>query len=106
MKNLMTTVSNSTDQKQYFVSTVECPGSKELYQAAVFQKIFGPFANFHKPKATFFGRDSTYLHRRITTLVSDVDSADWDIEELFITVEGDEVDAAFEAMIAGLRTGA
>jgi hypothetical protein len=74
-------------------------------QTAVFRKIFGPFANFHQPQATFFGNDAAYLHGRVTALVRDVDPADWDGKDMFISAEGDEVDAAFDAMIARLRGG-
>ena len=105
MKNLMTIVINAADRKQYFVSTVKCPGSKELYQTAVFRKIFGPFANFRKPQTTFFGNDAAYLHGRVTALVRNTDPVDWNGNDFFITAEGDEVDAAFDAMIANLRQG-
>jgi hypothetical protein len=61
MKGLMTTVTNITNGKRYFVSTVKCSRSE------------------------------------------DVNPADWDGEEMFISALGDEVYAAFDAMIARLR---
>jgi hypothetical protein len=99
MKGLMTTVTNATNGKRYFVSTVKYPRSDELKQTAVFRKILGPFANFWKPQAIFVGNDAAYLHGRVTALVRDVDPADWDDKEMFI----DEVDDAFDAMIARLQ---
>ena len=103
MKRLMTTVTNVTNGKRYFVSTIKCPHSEGLQQTAVFRKIFGPFANFRQAQATFFGNDATYLHDRVTALVRDVDPADLDSKEMFISAEGDEVDAAFDVMIGRLR---
>jgi hypothetical protein len=103
MKGLMTTVTNVTNGKRYFVSTIKCPRSKELQQTAVFRNIFGPFANFRQPQAIFFGNDAAYLHGRVTALVRDIDPADWDGKDMFISAEGDEADAAFDAMIARLR---
>lgn len=103
MKGLMTTVTNVTNGKRYFVSTIKCPRSEGLQQTAVFRKIFGPFANYRQPQATFFGDDAAYLHGRVTALVRDVDPADWDGKDMFISAEGDQVDAAFDAMIARLR---
>jgi hypothetical protein len=103
MKGLMTTVTNVTNGKQYFVSTIKCPGSTGLQQTAVFRKIFGPFANFHQPQATFFGNDAAYLHGRVTALVRDVAPADWGGKDMFISAEGDKVEAAFATMIDRLR---
>jgi hypothetical protein len=104
MKGLMTTVTNVATGKRYFVSTVKSPRSSEgLQETAVFRKFFGPFANFWQPQATFFGNDAAYLHGRVTALVRDVDPADWDAKDMLISAEGDEVDARFGAMIAGLR---
>jgi hypothetical protein len=103
MKGLMTTVTNVTNGKRYFVSTVKCQRNEGLKQTAVFRKIFGPFANFWKPQAFFLGNDATYLHGRVTALVRDVDPADWDDKEMFISAEGDEADDAFDAMIARLH---
>jgi hypothetical protein len=103
MKGLMTTVTNVTNGKKYFVSTVKSPRSKGLQEAAVFRKIFGPFADFGRPDAVFFGDDAAYLHRRVTALIQDVDPAEWNGKDLFISAEGDEADAAFEAMRARLR---
>ena len=48
---LMTTVTNVTDGKKYFVSTVKSTKGPP-FQTAVFRKIFGPFANFSRPKKT------------------------------------------------------
>lgn len=67
--------------------------SRPLYSRA----IFGPFAKFCQPQATFFGDDAAYLHGRVTTLVRDVDTADWDGKDTFISAKGDEVDAVFAA---------
>jgi hypothetical protein len=53
MKGLMTTITNVTNGKRYFVSTIKCPRSEGLQQTAVLRKIFGPFANFGQPQATF-----------------------------------------------------
>ena len=103
MKELMTSVTNTINHKTYFVSTVKCRRVETLHQAAVFRKIFGPFANFWRPKAFFLGSDAAYLHDRVTTLVRDVDPAEWDGEDVFISAEADEADAAYDAMIASLR---
>jgi hypothetical protein len=103
MKGLMATVTNATNGKRYFVSTIKCPRGEVLQQTAVYRKIFGPFANFRQPLAIFFGNDAAYLHGRVTELVRHVDPADWGGKDMFISVEGDEVDAAFDAMMAGLR---
>jgi len=73
-----------------------------LQQTAVFRKIFGPFANFRQPQVIFFGNDAAYLHSRVTALVRNVDPADWDGKDWFISAEGDEADAASDAMIARL----
>lgn len=102
MKGLCTTVTtNATNGKRYFVSTVQLPlGS---LQTAVFRKIFGPLANFLRPQVVFFGNDAAYLHARVTALVRDVDPADWNDKDSFISAEGDEADASFEAMMARLR---
>lgn len=105
VQGLMTTVTNVTNGKRYFVSTIKSPGSEALQQTAVFRKIFGPFANFRQPQATFFGNDAAYLHGRVTTLVRDVDPADWGSKDMFISAEGDEADTAFDAVIARLRSG-
>jgi hypothetical protein len=77
MKGLMTTVTNVTNGKNYFVSTVRSSRSKGLHETAVFRKIFGPLANFWRPQATFFGSDAADLHTRVTALVRDVDPANW-----------------------------
>jgi hypothetical protein len=45
------------------------------------------------------------IYGRVTALVRDVDPADWDGKDMFISAEGDEVDTAFDAMIARLRGG-
>jgi hypothetical protein len=100
---LMTTVTNVMNGKRYFVSTIKSPGSGGLQQTAVFRKIFGPFANFWRPQATFFGNDAANLHGRVTALVRDVDPADWNVKDMLISAEGDEVAAAFDAMTARLR---
>jgi hypothetical protein len=105
MKGLMTTVINAPTGKSYFVSTVKCrhSDSEHLWQSAVFRKIFGPFANFAKPQGLFLGEERDYLHAHVTTVVRDVDPADWDDKGFFISAEGDKADAAFEAMLANLR---
>jgi hypothetical protein len=105
MKGLMTTVTNVTNGKRYFVSTIKSPNSERLQQSAVFRQIFGPFANFYHPRAIFFGNDAPYLHGRVTELVRDVDPVEWDhkVHMNYIIAEGDEADAAFDAMITGLR---
>ena len=77
MKGLWTTVTNVANGKSYFVSTVKSSRSIGLHETAVFRKIFGPFANFWRPQATFFGNDAADLHARVTVLVRDVDPADW-----------------------------
>ena len=77
MKGLYATVTNATNGKSYFVSTVKSARSKGMHEAAVFRKIFGPFANFWRPRASFFGGDAASLHARVTALVRDVDPADW-----------------------------
>jgi len=77
MTGLMTTVTNATNGKRYFVSTVKCPRSESLQQTAVFRKIFGPIANFWRPQATFFGDDAADLHARVTALVRDIHPAYW-----------------------------
>ena len=104
----MITVTNVTNGKRYFVSTVKntrgsAASRHAEYQTAVYRKIFGPFANFRQPQAFFMGNDAAYLHDRIIALVRDVDPADWWGRDTFISAEGDEVDAAFDAMIASLR---
>ena len=108
MKGLMTTVTNVTTGKRYFVSTVDNSGSKYFgYQTAVFRKRFGPLANFKRPQAFFLGDHAAYLHGRVTALVRDVDPANWptSVTDIVITAEGDEVDAKFDAMMARLRGG-
>ena len=90
MKGLMTTVTNVMNGKRYFVSTIKCPHREGLQQTAVFRKIFGPFANFRQPQVIFFGNDAAYLHSRVTALVRNVDPADWDGKDWFISAEGDE----------------
>jgi hypothetical protein len=77
MKGLCTTVTNATNGKSYFVSTVNSARSKGMHETAVFRKIFGPFASFWRPRATFFGSDGASLHARVTALVRDVDPIDW-----------------------------
>jgi len=99
MKGLMTTVTNATNGKSYFVSNVKCSRSSEgLHQTAVFRKLFGPFANFWRPQASFLGSDAAYLHARVTALVRDVDPAGWNDKDIFaFSAEGDEVYAMFDA---------
>lgn len=106
----MTTVTNVTNGKRYFVSTIKntygsAASRHAEYQTAVYRKIFGPFANFKQPQALYMGNDAAYLHDRIIELVRDVDPADWWRREMFISAEDDKVDAAFDAMIASLRGG-
>ena len=103
MKGLWTTVTNVTNDKSYFVSTVKSARRRGLHEAAVFRKIFGPIANFWRPQAIFFGNDAAYLHARVTALVRDVDPAHWNDKDWFISAEADETDAAIAAMIARLR---
>jgi hypothetical protein len=78
-KGLMTTVTNVATGKKYFVSTVEEPRIGG-WQTAVFRKIFGPLANFHKP-AFFLGcspaERAPYQHERVASIVRDVDPVDW-----------------------------
>ena len=76
MRSLWTAVTNVTNGKSYFVSTVKS-SRRGLHETAVFRKIFGPFANFWRPQATFFGSDGASLHARVTALVRDVDPIDW-----------------------------
>jgi hypothetical protein len=103
MSGLWTTVTNAANGKNYFVSTVKSSRRKGLHEAAVFRKIFGPFANFWQPQVVFFGIDAAYLHARVTALVRDVDPADWNDKDCFIWAEGEEAGAAFEATMARLR---
>ena len=75
----MTTVTNVATRKKYFVSTVEerrVGGS----QTAVFQKIFGPFANFWRPAFVLNCSEAeraAYQHDRVATIVRDVDPTGW-----------------------------
>lgn len=106
----MTTVTNVTNGRRYFVSTIKntrgsAASRRAEYQTAVYLKIFGPFANFRQPEAFFMGNDAAYLHDRVIALVRDVDPVDWWGRDTFISAEGDEVDAAFDATIASLRGG-
>ena len=78
MKGLWTTVTNVTNSKSYFVSTVKS-SRRGVHETAVFRKIFGPFANFWQPQATFFGSDAASLHARVTELVRDFDPDYWNI---------------------------
>jgi hypothetical protein len=78
MKALWTPVTNVTNGKSYFVSTVNSSRSG-VHETAVFRKIFGPFANFWRPQATFFGNDAASLHARVTELVRDFDPEYWNI---------------------------
>jgi hypothetical protein len=103
MKGLMTTVTTAANGKNYFVPTVKSSRRKGLHETAVFRKIFGPFANFWQPRVVFFGSDAAHLHARVTALVRDVDPADWNDKDWFISAEGDEAAAAFEAVMARLR---
>ena len=77
MAGLMTTVTNAATGKNYFVSTVRSSGRTGLYETAVFRQIFGPIANFWRPRATFFGINATELHTRATALVRDIDPGHW-----------------------------
>jgi hypothetical protein len=80
MAGLMTTVTNAANGKSYLVSTVNSSRPLTgLYETAVFRKIFGPFANFWRPQATFFGSDATDLHSRATALVRDIDPGRWHV---------------------------
>jgi hypothetical protein len=100
MTGLWTTVTNVTNGKSYFVSTVKCPCSGVgFHQAAVFRKIFGPIANFWRPKAIFFSSNAASLHARVTEFVRDVDPAGWNDKSRFIfSAEGDEVLAGIDSM--------
>jgi hypothetical protein len=102
MTGLMTTVTNVTNGKRYFVSTVKCPRSSAgLLQAAVFRKIFGPIANFWRPQAIFFSSNAAFLHARVTEFVRDVDPASWnDKGRCIFSAEGDEVLARIDSMRA------
>jgi hypothetical protein len=77
MKGLCTTVTNVTNGKRYFVSAVKSPRYKGSHETAVFRKIFGPLANFWRPRATFFGHDAASLHARVTELVREFDPKYW-----------------------------
>jgi hypothetical protein len=79
MKGLMATVTNVTNGKGYFVSTVKSSRNKGFHETAVYQKIFRPFANFWRPQATFSGSDAPSLHARVTELVRDFDPEYWRI---------------------------
>jgi len=59
--------------KNYFVSTVRSSRNKGSYETAVFRKIFGPFANFWRPQAIFFGDETADLHAFAIELVRDFD---------------------------------
>ena len=86
---LMTTVTNVATRKKYFVSTVEEPRVGG-WQTAVFRKIFGPLANFHKP-AFFLGCSAAdragYQHERVATIVRDVDPANWEEASRVLSVQ-------------------
>jgi hypothetical protein len=69
------------------------------------EKFSGRSRTSANHRRTFFGNDAAYLHGRVTALVRDVDPADWDGKDMFISTEGDEVDAAFDPMMARLRGG-
>jgi hypothetical protein len=97
MKGLWTTVTNVTNSKSYFVSTVKSSRSNGLHQTAVFRKIFGLFANFWRPQAIFLGGDAADLHAFATALVRDFDPVYWKV------FEASEADAAFEVLMARLR---
>ena len=73
------TVTNTTNGKSYFVSTVKSSRNGGLHETSVFRKIFGPFANFWRPQVTFFGSDAAFLHARVTELVRDFDPEYWSI---------------------------
>jgi hypothetical protein len=77
LKGLCTTVTNVTNGKSYFVSTVKSPRYKGSYETAVFRKIFGPLASFWRPQATFIGDDAASLHARVTELVREFDPKYW-----------------------------
>jgi len=102
MTGLWTTVTNVTNGKSYFVSTVKCSRSiAGFHQAAVFRKIFGPLANFWRPQAIFFSSNAASLHARVTEFVRDVDPARWNDKGRFIfSAEGDEALAGWDSMHA------
>src|SRR6516164_7362528 len=87
MTGLCTTVTNAKNGKSYFVSTVRRSHLTGLYEASVFRKIVGPFANFWRPQATFVGSDAADLHARTTTLVRDFDPTYWNVRGPSSTVE-------------------
>jgi hypothetical protein len=84
---LWTTVTNVATRKKYFVSTVESVGG---WQTAVFRKIFGSLATFHRP-AFFLGGSlaecAGYQHERVATIVRDVDPADWEEASQALSME-------------------
>jgi len=63
----------------------------------------GRSQTFADPRPIFYGDDAAYLPGRVTALVRDVDPAEWNDRDTFISAEGEEVGAAFEAMMARLR---
>jgi hypothetical protein len=97
MKGLWTTVTNAANGKSYFVSTVRS-ARKGFHETAVFRKIFGPFANFWRPQATFFGEDAASLHANATELVRDFDPEYW---RIFDGRRFDFADAHSQAARAG-----
>jgi hypothetical protein len=84
---LWTTVTNVTNGKSYFVSTIKSSRNKGSHETSVFRKSFGPFANFWRPRAIFFGDDAASLHTRVTELVRDFDPEYW---RIFGQVFGEE----------------
>ena len=96
---LWTTVTNVTNGKNYFVSTIKSSRNKGSHETSVFRKSFGPFANFWRPRAIFFGDDAASLHARVTELVRDFDPAYWNV-----FIWANHAGAAPETVMARLRS--
>lgn len=93
---LMTAVTNAVSRRKYFVSTIEGPAG---WQTAVFQKKFGPFANFKKPEFVLGGSTTERAadqHDRTIAIVRDLDPAGWADASQKLAVQAIEEWAASE----------
>jgi hypothetical protein len=76
----LTTVVNTHNRKKYVVSTVPIPPG-DGWQTAVFRPIFGPIANFRKPKLFLGGAAAdraAYQHERAVAIARDINPANWE----------------------------